>query len=486
MKKILSILTSLLLVCCFCVDLSGRAVLFTPSFEVRSSAALLINLDTQEVLYQKNADTQYMPGSLVQIMEAIVVLENCNNLSLRITADSSLYASFSELENPDDVRYADIRNGDVLTVEELLYALMLTSSCEAATLLANQFGNGSIQTFVSMMNAKAVELGCTQTTFTNVSGIYDVGQKTTANDMAIITTYALQNQKFEQIACEAATYSPASPNSERHPDGWTWTHSNLMTQASSEYYMEEVKGIKTANLTEQGRSIVCKASKDGNNFLVILLAAPFNNSEGTLEYYHIEDAQALFQWVFEHFSFQTILSDATELGQVSVRNGDGVDYVLVKPAKSFGTLWYDMADVASITQELELAENVSAPIKAGEKLGTVTLKFSGEDITSVDLIATSSVELSRFKYYTALIQHFPKTEWLTRAILFSVLLSAIYIALCVYSHILYVNRKKPLQPIYLHPNSAAVKKDAARRPRKPAQRKRPAPPKKPDNQKPKS
>ena len=75
MKKILSILTSLLLVCCFCIDLSGRAVLFTPSFEVRSSAALLINLDTQEVLYQKNADTQYMPGSLVRIMEAIVVLD---------------------------------------------------------------------------------------------------------------------------------------------------------------------------------------------------------------------------------------------------------------------------------------------------------------------------------------------------------------------------------------------------------------------------
>ena len=163
-----------------------------------------------------------------------------------------------------------------------------------------------------------------------------------------------------------------------------------------------------------------------------------------------------------------------------------MDYVLVKPASSFGTLWYDMADAASITQELELEENVSAPIQAGEKLGTVTLKFSGEEITTVDLVATSSVELSKFKYYTALIQHFPKTEWLTRAILFSVLLSAIYIALCVYSHILYLNRKKPLRPIYLHPNSAAVKKDAARRPRRPAQQKRAAPPKKPDDHKPRS
>lgn len=460
LKKILSLCLSLVLVCSLCVCLPGKAVLFTPGFDLHSSAALLLNLDTDEVLYQKNADTQYMPGSLVQIMEAIVVLENCNNLSMLIKADSSLYESFSHSEYPDDVRYANIKNDDILTVEELLYALMLTSSCEAATILANQFGNGSIQSFVDMMNAKATELGCTQTTFTNVTGMYDIKQKTTANDMALITEYALSIGKFQTIAC-ASWFAPSSPNLERHSDDeWVWTHSNLLTQESGTYYMESVEGIKTANLTEQGRNIITMASRDGNNFLVILLAAPFNNNEGKLQYYHMDDAKMLFEWVFGHFSFRSILNDSTELGQVTVVNGNGLDYVLVRPEKSFGTLWYDMADVSSVVQVIDLPESVSAPVEQGQVLGTVTLKFSGEDITTVNLISTSEVKLSTMKYYAAIVKHFPKTKWLTSAILLSLLLCAIYIALCVFSHIQYLQRRRQAHPVHLKPNSAAAKREA--------------------------
>lgn len=459
MKRILSVCLSLAMVCCFFVNISAKAVQFTPNFDIHSSAGLLINLDTDEVLYQKNSDTQYMPGSLVQIMEAIVVLENCSNLSMRITADSSLYDRFKESEYPDDIRYADIYDHDILTVEELLYALMLTSSCEAAVLLANQFGNGSIPGFVKMMNDKAAELGCTQTTFMNVTGEYNTSQKTTANDMALIMKYALSFGKFDTIAC-SSYFRPTSPNPERHGEEWVWTHSNLMTQNTSTYYMENVHGIKTANLTMQGRNIIAKASRDGNNFLVILLAAPFEDSEGVLQYYHMDDAKALFEWVFDHFTFRTLLTDTTELGQVTVKNSEGANYVLVKPAKAFGTLWYDQADENSIVQEIDLKENVSAPVAKGEKLGTVTLKFSGEEIAKVDLIATSSVELSRLKYYWALVEHFPKTPWLTRAILFSVLLCAIYLALCVYAHIQFLQRKRTAAPIYLKPNSSAAKKEA--------------------------
>lgn len=460
MKKFLSICLSLALVCSFCISLPGRAVLFTPGFDLHSSAALVMNLDTDEVLYQKNADTQYMPGSLVQIMEAVIVLENCTNLGMRIMADSSLYEGLAQTDYPDDVRYANILNGDILTVEELLYALMLTSSCEAAMILANQFGNGSVSGFVDMMNEKAVELGCTQTTFTNVTGVYDIKQKTTANDMALITGYALSLGKFETIAC-ASWFAPSSPNAERHSDEeWVWTHSNLMTQDSSTYYMENAQGIKTANLTEQGRSIITKASKDGNNFLVILLAAPFNDNEGKLQFYHMDDATALIEWVLGHFSFRSILNDSTELGQVTVVNGNGLDYVLVRPEKSFGTLWYDMADVASVVQDIDLPEQVSAPVEQGQVLGTVTLKFSGEDITTINLISTSEVKLSTVKYYAALVKHFPKTKWLTTAILLSLLLCAIYIALCVYSHIQYLQRRRLAHPVHLKPNSSAAKREA--------------------------
>ncbi len=458
-KRLCSVLLSLLLAVSFCVNLPAKAIAFTPNFDINSSAGLLINLDTKEVVYQKNSDTQYMPGSLVQIMEAVVVLESCQNLGTRITADAALWSKYTDPEYVDDVRFADIKDHDVFTVEELLYAMMLTSSVEASVLLANQFGNGSISAFVDMMNAKATELGCTQTNFTNVTGVYDIAQKTTADDLAKITLYALDNSKFETSAT-TVNFKPFSLNTERHEDDWSWTHSNLMVLSANERYYEGARGIKTANLSKQGRNIITMASRDGNHFLVILLAAPFEDSDGKLKYYHIDDACSLFNWAFGHFVFKTILSDNAELGQVSVKNGSNTDYVLVKPVSSYGMLWYDQADIGSITQDIDLKQNVSAPVKKGDILGTVTLKFSGEEITTVDLAATSSVQLSKIKYYLALAQHFPKTDWLGRAILFSILLCAIYGAICVYSHIQYLKRRKPAAPVHLKPNSAAVKREA--------------------------
>ncbi len=464
MKKFLSAIMSIVMFCCFLlVQIPGQAISFTPNFEINSAAGLLINTDTNQVLYEKNADDPYMPGSLVQIMEAALILENCADLRRQLTCDSELIERYKQTEHPDDLRYADIFSGDVLTVEELLYAMLLTSSCEAAVTLANEFGNGSVAGFVDMMNMKAKDLGCTRTNFTNVTGVADEAQKTTANDMAIITKYALSVSKFLDIS-SAVSYAPETPNTERHDmDKWIWTHSNEMMVEASKYYLEGTKGIKTANLTQQGRNIICQGTRDGNTYLVILLAAPFNDADGNLKYYHMEDAADLLKWTYNHFTYQTILSESTELGQITVQNGNGVDYVLVRPAKSFMTLWYDGADSNAIVQDIKLQDNVSAPVKEGQKLGTVTLKFSGQDLATLDLISTSSVELSQSKYYLALVKHFPHTPWLSRGILFSLLVCAIYLALCMYANMIYKQRSKTAaEPVHLKPKASAVKKEAAK------------------------
>ena len=458
-KKLLSVFMAVLIVCCFCTSLTGQAVSFTPNFEINSAAGILINTDTGDILYEKNADVQYMPGSLVQIMEAAIILENCTDLKMQIVCDSELVKRYQTTEYADDLRYADIYQDDVLTVEELLYAMMLTSSCEAAVLLANQFGNGSVATFVDMMNAKAQEIGCTQTNFTNVTGIGDASQKTTARDLVKITQYAISVSRFMTFA-SAVSYVPETPNTERHKEEWVWTHSNAMMQENSTYYLEGTKGIKTANLTQQGRSIICQGIKDGNTFLVVLLGAPFTDEGGTLKFYHMIDAVDLLKWAYTHFNYQTILSDSTELGQITVKNGSGVDYVLVRPEKSFMTLWYDGADINSVIQEIKLQDNVSAPVKEGEKLGTVTLKFSGQELAVIDLVSTSSVELSQKKYYLALAKHFPHTEWLTRAIFLSAILCAIYLVLCIYAHVLYTQKPKSPEPVHLKPKASVVKREA--------------------------
>ena len=295
--------------------LSVQAYTFTPDATIHSQAAILYNQDTQQILYEKNADQQQMPGHLVQIMTAIVVLQNCTDLDgTTITASDELYKTLYSYDEPDDLRYADIDNGDTLTVREYLYAMMLTSSCEASLILANQFGDGSIDGFVTKMNDTAAEIGCTATTFANPTGLYDTRQQTTARDMLTITNY---------------------------PDAsaWNWTQANSMTLEDSSYYYEGAKGIKTGNLSKTGRSIITEATRDENTYLVILLNAPFEDADGKLQYYHLDDATSLLNWAFRSFAYTTLLESSEETAEVEVMNSDGNSYVLVHPKTDCVLLW---------------------------------------------------------------------------------------------------------------------------------------------------
>ena len=160
MKKIVSVLSAMLTLAYLCFTASVGAVEFTPPFDVNAKSVYFINLDTKSVIYEKNADLEQMPASLVNIMTAVIVLENCKDPdNITITADKKLYEEFEEYEYQDDLRYGEIWDGDELTVTDYLYAMMLTSSCEASNILAYYFGNQNISAFVEMMNAKAKEIG---------------------------------------------------------------------------------------------------------------------------------------------------------------------------------------------------------------------------------------------------------------------------------------------------------------------------------------
>lgn len=435
MKKIISVLSAILM--CIYISLFNycEAISFTPTFEVYSQSAYMINLDTKSVVYEKNADAQQMPASLVDIMTAIVVLESCQDTdSVTITADKKLYDEFDEYEYPDDLRYADIFDGDTLTVTDYLHALMLTSSCEAANILAYHFGNQNISAFVDKMNKKAQEIGAVNTFFTNPHGLYDPKQVTTAKDMAIITQYALTVARFEDIATtEEYEVNPVGYTT-AHEEDWTWSHSNIIMSAASDYYVYGVKGIKTGNLQLGGRNIITMGSSDGIKYLLVLLNAPFYDSEGNSRYYHLEDACQLLEWVFDNFNYQVLLSDDEEIAEVKVENSDGNGYVLVKPKEELSTLWYNDIDATSIQKNIKLAENVKAPIKKGEKLGEIELKLSDEQIAVIDLVASTDVERSFIKFNLSMTKKFFSSICFLIAIIVTIFISLIYLGLCIWAY----------------------------------------------------
>lgn len=454
MKRIVSIISALFMVLpCMC-SFSTKAVNFQLDTTIMSESAVLMNLDSNTIIHQKNADRRQAPGPLVNIMTAVVCLENYPQLSDQITIDESVYDYLYNIEYPDDLLFANIEDGDVLTMTDLLYAMMLTSSVEAAETIAYKVGGNDSAKFVDMMNEKAAELGLVDTHFTNAHGMYDPDQYTTANDMTKLTVYALGVQGFEKIAT-TYSYIPSVKNVKNHQDQeeWIWTHSNIMMEQEGNYGYSGAKGIKTANLEVAGRNSVIIASRDGNKYLSVLMKSPLKNEDGDLTFYHLTDAMKLFNWAFKHFSYQVILADTAEVGELPVELAEGNDYVLVKPKEEFTLLWYDEVDISTISKDKVVwyKNTLQAPVTKGEPLGTITLEYSGEELGTVEIVAVSNVERSTSKYNVYAAKMFKKSRWFHKALLISFLLCALYIILCIYSYIVFKSKSKPMKPIYAVP-----------------------------------
>lgn len=438
------------------------AVSFNMQSSLYSESAILVNLDCNTVIYEKNADTMQMPGPLVNIMTAVVCIENCSDLTQEITVDEDVYSDLYNIQYQDDLRYADIYDGDVLTYYDLLYAMMLTSSVEASSTIAYNIGGASTSNFVQLMNDKAAELGLSSTHFTNATGMYSADQYTTARDMAKLTQYALKVPHFEEIST-AYVREPSIRDPENHPDrdSWKWYHSNTMMDSESDkYYYAGAKGIKTGNLEMGGRNIVTMASRDGNNYLAVAMKAPINDSEGDVAFYHLDDAETMFNWAFNHFSYKVILPETAELGEIPVSLADGNDYVLARPKEEISMLWVDDVDVSLINRDNIQwnTESLQAPVKKGDLLGKVTLEYSGEAIATVDLIAVSDVDRSAMKYNIYAAKMFPKSKWFKKAFVITGILCGIYILLCIYAYVLFKQRQKPVKPIYAVPKVKGKKK----------------------------
>lgn len=466
MKKILAVLSGLIILAPFANSLDAQAINFPLKSQIQSESAIVINLDADMIIHEKNADIQQMPGPLVNVMTAIVCLENCDNLYEEITVSESVYSDLYAIQYPEDLRYADIYDGDVLTVSDLLHAMMLTSSIEAAQTLAYHFGEGDIDAFVDMMNDKAEEIGCISTNFENPTGMYNLNQYTTARDMAKMTQYALDVPMFESIAT-TAEYNPTVPNPLNHPrhSEWVWANSNIMMDQESDYFYSGAKGIKTGNLSAAGRNLISLASRDGNNYLVVLLKAPIRDAEGESQFYHLDDAAAVFDWAFNNFSYQVILAETVEIDEVKVTLADGNGYVLARPKQEFSMLWYDEIDKALIKTDGDNItfdkDSFQAPIKKGDKLGEVKLTYSGEELGTVELVAVSDVERSVSKYNLHAAKLFPKSQWFNKALIISSVLCAIYILICLYSFICYKNGAKPIKSFYAIPRVKKKKRKSS-------------------------
>lgn len=430
MKK-LAVLLSVLILFPLLMPFKADAVTFTPNFTVNSEAAVLINLDKDIVVYEKNPTKKIYPASLTKIMTAIIVLDHVQDLDN--TEFEAPLVVFDELygQGASAVGYS---RGEIATVTDLMYSMLMYSACESAGILAYNVGNESIPNFVDMMNAKAQEIGCTGTNFVNPHGLFDEDQYTNAHDMALIAKYAVENYpKFVEIAC-TTEYTMKATNYQA--EGWaTIYHTNKMLRPSSDYYYQYARGIKTGTLDESGRNLVSMARKDGNNYLLVTMGAPMYDADGNAVNGQFEDHKNIYEWAFENFSYEKILSTGQEITELPVKLGQDCDHVLLVPAEDFYTLWPATLDVSNLKTEIDTSGAVDedgmvmAPVEKGQKLGTYTLSLSGEKLCTVDLVAKEGVELSRIDYNIMKAKAFVSSFWFKLAAGIAVGLIVIYTVL---------------------------------------------------------
>lgn len=345
---------------------------------IDASAALLVEPKSGTVLYELNADETRYPASTTKIMCALVVLEHAD-LSDQVTVEEGDLDALTP-----DSSVAGFKPGEVLTVEQLLYGLLLPSGNDAAYILARAVG-GSTEAFVQMMNDRAAELGCTGTHFVNPCGLHDPDHYTTARDLIKMTEAAMENEEFARIV---ATPSFDLPATNVQP-ARTLYNTNLLINGNSSLYYEPARGVKTGNTDEAGRCLVGAAEQDG----VTLYSVALGCADGAVPA-SLTETRRLFEWAYSEWAVRDVVSADSEVETVEVSDAHLDEELEIETADGLSCLLPQDADLSAVTVTYDLPDTFTAPYERGDVVGTATYELDGRTLGEVELVAANDVDLS--------------------------------------------------------------------------------------------
>ncbi len=291
--------------------------------DISSAAAIIMETSTNTVLYSKNADQALYPASAVKIMTCLLALEN-SSLDDQVTMTATGVSGVT-----DGGANISSQLGEVFTMEQCLYAIMVASANDIALQVAEHI-SGSVDAFVQAMNTRAQELGCTNTVFTNPTGLPDENQHITARDMALIMETAMENDTFRTIA---ATTSYTIPATNVSGGDRVLTNSFTMINNASDGYYDACIGGKEGYTEASGSTLVCEATKNNMNLVCVVL----NGASGVTD----DEAIALLNYGFDNFSPLTIAdNDFNRIsgGTVIVPNGTTEDSLTTEDTSSDGQI----------------------------------------------------------------------------------------------------------------------------------------------------
>ena len=402
--------------------------------EFHGKNAILVDANYNEVLYEVGGYDKVYPASITKVMTALLTLEAIE--AGQITAQTQVTASATATTIPEGSSTANIQAGEVLTVEQLLYCLLLPSANEASQILAETVA-GDIDTFVDMMNDKAKELGCENTHFANPHGFHDPDHYTTPYDITLFMKAAMEYDLFQDIVTSPNYTIPATNLSEER----IVRNTNALTSnwKYTGYLYTPGTGGKTGSTDEAGKCLVETAKKGDSYLISVVMGEPetITLADGTEKIAEFYDTIQLLDWGFENFQRTVISEDSEVVAKVNVTLSTQTDQVMVRPSGTIARTLPKDVDVDQMEKVINLFnDTVEAPVEQGEVLGTMVLKYEGEEYGTLDLVADSSVERSELLYRLDRIQKFFQNWWV------KLLLVIVVVAVVVLLLRIFVFRKR--------------------------------------------
>lgn len=356
----------------------------TPPDVSHSQAALLLDFASGRLVYGKNIDQRVFPASTTKIMTGILALENCPDLGQVVTAN---YQALAPITLEDS--HMGILIGEELTIEQLITGMLVYSANDAANVLAIHIA-GSLEAFTAMMNQKAQELGMTATNFANACGSHDDNHYTTARDLATLAQYAMQNEKFREIV-KMPIYKIAPTNKYTSERILVNTNLFLGTSRSTYHYYPPCTGIKTGHTSQAGYCLVASAAYNDTNLLGIVMNC--NNLDTKENAYSYVDAKNLFEFGFEHYVQQVIAAPGDIISDSKVYEAKHDARVALTVENELAALIPSNENsISEIVQNTQIPDELQAPIKKGDVIGTIVYTYHDTQIGTANLVAANDVE----------------------------------------------------------------------------------------------
>lgn len=382
-----------------------------------AQAALLYNFENDRFLYEYNTTETVYPASTVKIMTAVVVFDQfAGNFDATITVTQ-------EMLNEVAGNRIGFSAGEVVTVEQMLYCMLVNSANDAAIILAHGTA-GDTASFVKLMNDKAAWIGAYDTYYTNPTGLHDSAMVTTARDTAAIAKYAYTLPGFIEMTSTPKYVMEATNMS----DYRNIYNRNCMISKyySVDYYYSRAVGMN-AGATTQGGYALCGVAEDpeaGLSYLAVVLGA---DGEDNVLYNYINTIH-LFEWAFASYGYANVLSAGKVICEIPVNLSTTLDYVTLVPSKDIRAYLPTSVNVAKDIRYSynTYSDSLDAPVEKGKEAGTITVLYGDTILGSCSLVTTTSITRSEFLHFLGQVKDFTRGRFFRGMIIGIVVLSILY------------------------------------------------------------